>query len=166
MKPSIITNLLQLRTLVGFLGERSQFGWWPSAFFDAPSRRFLEPVFTNTVEVAQYHGMLEAARRFHDQHLDVGHYHLFRLPEELEQSLFAAINEPSGSELVRQITTSADDALSKLATIADSREIAAVGPTQIGTIANLSDRAAIPSIAAIYRDAFPSGRRAFPYLSE
>jgi len=43
MKESYLPTLLQMRLLVGFLGER-----------------------------AQYHGVLEAARRLHDEHLNVG----------------------------------------------------------------------------------------------
>lgn len=39
-----LTTLLQMRLLVGFLGERAQFGWWPTAFYEASSRLFLEPV--------------------------------------------------------------------------------------------------------------------------
>lgn len=40
--------ILQLRLLVGFLGERAQFGWWPTSFYEQSSRLFLEPVFPKT----------------------------------------------------------------------------------------------------------------------
>lgn len=72
MTPSNITTLLELRLLVGFLGERAQYAWWPTAFYEPSSRLFLEPVFAKTARLAQYHGVLEAARRLHDEHLNVG----------------------------------------------------------------------------------------------
>jgi hypothetical protein len=78
-------TLLKLRLTVGFLGERSQFAWWPTAYYEPSSRLFLEPVFSKTSRLAQYHGVLEAARRLHDEHLSAGSYHVFRLPEEIEE---------------------------------------------------------------------------------
>ena len=84
---SALSMLLEIRGPVGFLGECSQYGWWPTAFYEASSRPFLEPVFTKTARSAQYHGVVAAARRLHDEHLSVGSFHLFRLPEETEQDL-------------------------------------------------------------------------------
>ena len=69
MKESYLSTLLQLRLLIGFLGERAQFAWWPTAFYEPSSHLFLEPVFAKTSRLAQYHGVLEAARRLHDEHL-------------------------------------------------------------------------------------------------
>ena len=43
------------------------------------------------MRLAQYHGVSEAARRVHDEHLSVGSFHLFRLPEEMEQDLHALL---------------------------------------------------------------------------
>ncbi len=90
-KASNRPTLLELRLLVGFLGERAQFGWWPTGFYDASSRLFLEPVFAKTSRLAQYHGVVEAARLLHDEHLSVGSYHLFRMPEEIEQDLHSLL---------------------------------------------------------------------------
>lgn len=88
MKESYLSTLLQMRLLVGFLGERAQFGWWPTSFHEASSRLFLEPVFSKTSKLAQYHGVLEAARRIHDEHLSVGSY-LWR-----SASRFTAVASP------------------------------------------------------------------------
>lgn len=57
MNESYLSTLLQLRLLVGFLGECAQFGWWPTAFHEASSRLFLEPVFAKTSRLTQYHGV-------------------------------------------------------------------------------------------------------------
>ena len=94
-----LLRMLNLRLIVGYLGERSQFGWWATAFFDASSRAFPEPVFVKTRHLAKYHGVVEAARQLHDGHLSVAAYHLFRLPEELEQDLHVFMRD---SDKVRQ----------------------------------------------------------------
>ena len=87
-------ELLELRLLIAFLGERSQFAWWASSFFDNTSKPFLEPVFGKTAKLTQYHGAVEAARRVHDEHIGVGEvFHLFRMPEENEEDLHAAMRE-------------------------------------------------------------------------
>jgi hypothetical protein len=91
------TDIAADEAAVGFLGERAQFAWWPTAFYEPSSRNlFLEPVFSKTSRLAQYHGVLEAARRLHDEHLSVGSYHLFRLPEEVEQDLHAIVQSSAG----------------------------------------------------------------------
>jgi len=64
MNESYLSTVLQLRLLVGFLGERSQFAWWPTAFYETSSRLFLEPVFSKTSHLAQYHGVLEPLAGF------------------------------------------------------------------------------------------------------
>ena len=61
MKESYLPTLLQMRLLVGFLGERAQCAWWPTAFYEVSSRLFLEPVFSNTSRLAHFHGVFDAA---------------------------------------------------------------------------------------------------------
>ena len=88
--------IVRLRVIVGYLGEKAQFDWWQSGFFTPSSAAFLNPVFARTSALAQYHGVKEAARRLHDEHIGVGRmFHLFRLPETLEQSLFEFLKEPA-----------------------------------------------------------------------
>ena len=129
--------MLQLRLLVGFLGERAQFAWWPTAFFEQSSRLFLEPVFPKTSRLAQYHGVLEAARRIHDEHLSVGSFHLFRLREEVEQDLHTIVQGNVGEKLVSQTLQSKDAALEALKRVAAANVTASVGPVAIGSIKEL-----------------------------
>jgi hypothetical protein len=81
------------------------------------------------VSLAQYHGVLEAAaRRLHDEHLSVGSYHLFRLPEEVEQDLHAMVQSRVGDELASKTPQSKEaamDALKRLA--ADGQHVQRVG---------------------------------------
>lgn len=154
---------LQCRILVGFLGERSQFSWWSTAFFSAPSRNFLEPVFAKTVKLAQYHGVVEAARRQHDEHLNVGCYHLFRFPEEIEQDLHGMVKDSALDDLFGQVVTS-ESALGALASLANGQSRSAEGPTLIGSISELNSPDTVRQMARVYLAAYREGKRAFPYL--
>ena len=42
MQNNHLITLLRLRLLAGFLGERAQHAWWPTAFYEPSSRLFLE----------------------------------------------------------------------------------------------------------------------------
>jgi len=164
MKESYLPTLLHMRLLVGFLGERAQFAWWPTAFHEASSRLFLEPVFSKTGRLAQYHGVLEAARRLHDEHLSVGSYHLFRLPEEVEQDLHAIVQSSVGEELASQAPPSKEAALDTLRSLAATTSTSSVGPTVVGSIKDLDSTDTLKSIAAAYLSAFTQNAKTYPYL--
>lgn len=164
MKESYLPTLLQMRMLVGFLGERAQCAWWPTAFYEASSRLFLEPVFSKTSRLAQYHGVLEAARRLHDEHLSVGSYHLFRLPEEVEQDLHAIVQSSAGEELASQTPQSKEAALDALKCLATTSGTASVGPTAVGSINDIDSTDTLMAIAAAYLSAFAQDAKTYPYL--
>ena len=164
MKESYLPTLLQMRMLVGFLGERAQCAWWPTAFYEASSRLFLEPVFSKTSRLAQYHGVLEAARRLHDEHLSVGSYHLFRLPEEVEQDLHAIVQSSVGEELSSQSSQSKEAALQALKRLSAKNGTSGVGPAAVGNINDLDSTDTLKAIAAAYLSAFTQNARTYPYL--
>ena len=164
MKESYLTTLLQMRLLVGFLGERAQCAWWPTAFYEVSSRLFLEPVFSKTSRLAQYHGVLEAARRLHDEHLSVGSYHLFRLPEEVEQDLHAIVQSSEGEDLASQVPPSKEAALDALKRLAATSGTASVGPTAVGSIKDIDSTETLKAIAAAYLSAFTQDAKTYPYL--
>ncbi len=163
MKESYLPTLLQMRLLIGFLGERAQYDWWPTAFHEASSRLFLEPVFSKTSRLAQYHGVLEAARRLHDEHLSVGSYHLFRLPEEIEQDLHAAMQDSVGEELISQMPKNKETALEGLKRLAATSGTSNVGPTAVGSIKDIDSTDTLKSIAAAYLSAFTQHAKTYPY---
>ena len=156
--------ILQLRLLVGFLGERAQFGWWPTSFYEQSSRLFLEPVFSKTSRLAQYHGVMEAARRLHDEHLSVGSYHLFRLPEELEQDIHALMQSPNGENLTTRSPQTKEDALKAMAVLAPNAAKLAEGPKLIGGIDDIDSPNAIQLFAEAYLSAFQQNLKTYPYL--
>ena len=162
-KPCLPT-LLEMRLLVGFLGERAQCAWWPTAFYETSSRLFLAPVFSRTPRLAQYHGVLEAARRLHDEYLSVGSYHLFRLPEEVEQDLHKAVLSQVGEALAGRMPRNQEAALEALRRLAAANVRSSVGPTAVGSIGDLDSMDTLEAIAAAYLSAFTQNARAFPYL--
>lgn len=164
MKESHLSTLLQMRLIVGFLGERAQCAWWPTAFYEASSRLFLEPVFSKTFRLAQYHGVLEAARRLHDEHLSVGSYHLFRLPEETEQDLHAIVQGSGGEELASQVAQSKEAAMDALKRLAATSGASSLGPTAAGSIKDLDSTDTLKAIAAAYLSAFRQNAKTYPYL--
>ena len=164
MKECYLPTLLQMRMLVGFLGERAQYAWWPTAFYEASSRHFLEPVFSKTSRLAQYHGVLEAARRLHDEHLSVGSYHLFRLPEEVEQDLHAIVQSSAGEDLANPAPKGKEAALDELKRLAATSSSSSVGPTAVGSIKDLDSTDTLKAIAAAYLSAFNQNAKTYPYL--
>lgn len=157
-------QLLQLRLIVGFLGERSQFNWWPTAFFEASSQSFLEPVFSRTVHLARYHAVLEAAKQLHDNHLNMGCFHLFRLPEEVEQDLHILVKTGFGKEVAVHISDNQERALVLLSQISDKKAHVNEGPVAVGSILNLDSTETLNAIAAAYQSAFMKDTKTFPYL--
>lgn len=179
MKDDSLPTWLNLRLLVGYLGERAQCAWWPTAFYEPSGRLFLEPVFGKTARLAQYHGVLEAARRLHDDHLNVGSYHLFRLPEEVEQNLHALMERQVREVAAPPVPQNQETALAALQSLAlpgaASLDGAAAaqdpaapphreGPVAVGIIQNLHHPDTLASIAAAYGAAFSQGTKTYPYL--
>ncbi|KWT98895.1 MULTISPECIES: BrxE family protein [unclassified Variovorax] len=165
MSRPYLPTLLQLRLLTGYLGERAQLGWWPTAFYESSSRLFLEPVFAKSARLAQYHGVVEAARRQHDEHLSVGSYHLFRLPEEAEQDLHHLIRAPEGNEFASCPPASKDAALVSLQQLAGGTRLDKEGPTAVGNIHDLPTDDVLRKIAGVYWSAFNNQLKSYPYLA-
>lgn len=164
MKDTYLATLLQMRLLVGFLGERAQFAWWATSFFGDYSLRSLEFVTPKTSLLAQYHGVLEAARKLHDEHLNVGSYHLFRLPEEVEEDLHAMMQSSVGAELSKQVPQDKDAAMVALKSLIGTRLMATEGPTAVGKIEQLGAPDTLSAIAGGYFSAFSQNAKTYPYL--
>lgn len=161
----MLTDLLGLRILVGYLGEKHQFGWWDSSFFDPASIAFIQPVFTKTALLAQYHGAIEAARLVHDERLSNGCFHLFRLPEEIEQDLHALLLATTNDELQELVPISTEGAVGRLTSFAGSSTVHHSGPVSLGSIEQMNDKAFVEDFASSYLHAFANRSQVFPYVS-
>ena len=165
MTATSLPAILKTRLLVGYLGERSQHAWWPTAFHEVSSRLFLEPVFTRTFLLAQYHGVVEAACRLHDEHLSAGSYHLFRLPEEVEQDLHNLVQLSEADEFSLQYLSSKERALNCLKDIAGQASTKISGPIAIAQVSEPISPNVVKASAAAYLSAFINDTHVFPYLS-
>jgi hypothetical protein len=157
-------GVVALRLAVGLLGEREQASWWASAFTSSASSAFLGPVFGANVLQARYQGLVEAARRVHDERIGVGRaFHLFRLPESLEQQLHQtalAVGDGLNSVLASPAAASA-----ALASLADDGTESKSGPTLVGNTDALGDLLWVGKVATLYLAAIRGGVQCFPYFS-
>jgi hypothetical protein len=160
-------TLACLRVVVGFLGEREQYAWWQSSFFSAQSRAFLAPVFGRTQLLAQTTGVTQAAALVHDERIGVGRvYHLFRLPEDIEQSIHRVLQDAEVGRRIGALVAHKDAALQYLRAEARSAAGGGVGPTRIGDDRHLRDQGHWCDIAAQYVAAFAAGAEVYPYFTD
>ena len=168
-----IELLVSLRFTVGYLGERGQAGWWRSSFLSPEGRSFLNYAFVKTRPLAQYSGVTAAAARAHDERIGVGQhvYHLFRLPEALEQAAFRAMHD---ADLVAQFlpcVASREAAEEYLAVNAgevsrrgDAHDV--VGPIWVAATQGVYGSEAWARVAAVYLRGFRTGESVFPYFAD
>jgi hypothetical protein len=155
----------QLRLLVGYLGEKAQKNWWSTAFFDSSSRFFLEPVYARTTRLAQYNGVREAARRLHDEKIGTGNvFHLFRLPEEMEQDLHELMIDAPDQWFAELENQSA--ALNALRSLSSQTITISEGPQLMGSLDLFYDSRGSTTFAQSYFAAFEQGICSFPYLMD
>jgi hypothetical protein len=160
-------SLVALRIVVGYLGEREQYAWWSSSFFAAGSKAFLTPVFGRTHVLAQSTGVTRAASLVHDERIGFGNvYHLFRLPEDLEQAIHRALHDSDMGARVGALVANQATALDYLRTTAGPYTGAGIGPTRVGDTHELRQDALWSIVAANYSHAFESLSQIYPYFSE
>lgn len=160
----VARTIAELRILVGYLGELEP-SWWPSQFFSPSAAAFLAPVFTRTLLTAQCQGVTAAAARLHDEHIGVGRiFHLFRMPQGIEQAIAAGLAFSGFAEEVRPYLAHRESALARLSVLG-SQEIAPEGPVALGALAEDLDQQ-LRTIAGLYYDAFDKGNKSFPYFRE
>ena len=161
-----IRQLAVLRVAVGFLGEQSTPRWWTSSFCGNNGKAFLAPVFPRTYIHAQYQGVVSAAALVHDDRIGVGNvFHLFRLPEDLEQALQAIAKDEINAALA-DIMKDVESAMQFLRNYADGIKKTSQGPVKVGRLSALRDTTAWKDVAALYLNAYEHQRETFPFFSE
>ena len=167
MKVNHTHQIVGLRLAVGLLGEREQSAWWPSGFLGRHAQAFLNPVFGSKTRMAQYRGVTEAACRIHDERIGVGRvFHLYRLPETIEQQMAAALQEGSLPEDVTGCFDSTEWAESVLVDLEKGPAAAKPGPVRLGSTDMINSPDGVALLAATYRVAFHSGVKCYPYLTD
>jgi hypothetical protein len=159
-----IEQLIRLRTIIGYLGEKKQYNWWPSSFYSPSSDAFLDPVFTRTQAVARSTGVSRAASRVHDEYIGIGAvYHLFRLPERFEHRIVAHLQH---EENEGGIPTAQEAALAWMREYAVEISDTTVGPVRVGSIKQLQNEKIWREVAALYLYAFEMDTRIYPYFRD
>jgi hypothetical protein len=162
-----LQTLAKLRAVIGYLGEREQYAWWQSAFFSPDSPRFLAPAFGRTVLLAQCVGVARAAGLVHDERIGVGRvYHLFRLPEDMEQGMHEALHDLVLQREIAGIVAAKATALQYLRSRAGSNPGSGVGPVELGHARDLHDQRHWNAVAARYLGAFSAGVEVYPYFRD
>jgi hypothetical protein len=162
-----LEHLAILRAAIGYLGERDQYNWWSSAFFSSQSRAFLVPVFGRTPLLAQCSGVTGAAGLIHDDRIGVGRvFHLFRLPEDIEQGIHHALCQPEVGPRIATIVTETGAAMAYLRDVARMTGSAGIGPTRVGDTKSLREMRAWRNVAALYAHAFTAGGEVFPFFTD
>lgn len=158
-------DLAVLRAVVGYLGEKNQYNWWPSSFCAPTSHAFLTPVFARTPVLAQCTGVTTAAAVVHDRLIGIGRvYHLFRLPEDLEQAIHRALYDPDLCTRIVTLTSNKDTALAHLRAASATTVAPAVGPALIGDVVTLRSADAWSAATAHYLQAFAQNAQIYPYF--
>lgn len=167
MEIDLLERLALYRIVIGYLGEREQFGWWHSSFFTQGSSAFLSPVFSRTQLLAQCNGVTRAAALVHDERIGVGHvYHLFRLPEEIEQGIHQMLHDAALGETIQKTIFNKDATLDYLRKQSTVSSVSGLGPIRIGKVETLRDQKTWRIVIGKYLSAFENGEQIFPYYSD
>lgn len=162
---SRLQSLLALRLAVGLLGEKNNHDWWGSRFTVYGSRA-LHLSFPKSLRIAVFKATGEAALRVHQQVLDNQSHHLFRLHQELESSMRNLLQTEEGQALFDKVTANRESAEEVLDELAARYRQNAEGAANLGASSpdNVLDN--IGRMARIYKTAFDTGVKAFPYFSQ
>ena len=135
-------NWKALRLIIATLGEHHQ--WWPTKVISDKGEDFLDYVLPKTKTSAVYQLATEIGRLEHDKHVTAGRYHIFRLTQKIEESMFHELkNTESSFDQLDQ-----DKALQILKEMTSGISInASKGPVLIGNHEELNDLSLFQSIA-------------------
>ena len=121
-------------------------------------------MFSRTQALARLSGVSRAAGRVHDEYIGVGTvYHLFRLPERLEQRIVTHLQQ---EPVPNNLPTTTEDALAWLRQYAPDTPVATMGPVRVGDIQQVQAKASWPEVAALYLYAFEMNARIYPYFRD
>jgi hypothetical protein len=119
-------------------------------------------VFNCHVALGRLNGAVESARQYHDKAIGLGRvFHLFRLPEIMEQDISEALQAAPP-----ELPQSAQDARAVLETYGAGNSEIAAGPIKTGSVLSITDTQHIALIARAYRLSLERGAPTLPYFSE
>lgn len=165
-KSQQLKQLAFLRVAVGFIGEKATPRWWASSFCGTNGEAFLGPVFQRTFTHAQYQGVVAAAALVHDDRIGVGSvFHLFRLPEDMEQELHMISKDKIGVSFA-EIIKDVESAKQFLRDYGSGIKKVSQGPVRIGKLSALRTPSVWKDVATFYINVFEHNREIFPFFSD
>ncbi|HNT54856.1 MAG TPA: BrxE family protein, partial [Anaerolineaceae bacterium] len=103
----------------------------------------------------------------HDERIGVGHvYHLFRLPEDLEQSIHQLLQEPAFTQSLPRLVAQRAEALENLRRLGSGTEKVDPGPQLIGPTNALRDIKFLRRAVGFYSAGFSHNTPVFPYFTD
>jgi hypothetical protein len=164
-KTDLFETYVRLRTLVAYLGEKQQLGWWDTSYLNPTGRKYLEINFPRSALAAGVAAAGSAAKRLHDARIGRSRvYHLFRLPFQVEQRVHGRFMR-ADAQLLWDTLQGADKALRELRGLAEATLEAPEGPVQVGTERHILSERGVSELAKHYLSAFTRRRVCLPYFT-
>lgn len=159
----LINKLIQLRTIIGFLGERTQFNWWDTQFLGETAFGYLELNFPRTRFSAALQSVSEAAKRVHDERIGKGKVnHLFRMTAHYEYQIANYLRITSEDKFLKFLENK-EIALGCLPGFINGESPTNQGPIRINGDSFFTVKG-LDNVAAYYSHAFASNIKSFPYI--
>lgn len=156
----LIEQFILLRLQVAYAGEASKPGWWPTACLTAGAALDFKALFADAAPAVAWQLSSQAACQAHDKWLSGMDYHLFRLPEGLEEAIYHTGLQLSSTQA--QALLAQKEAL---LAAPEAQGNPATGPHRLGSSADLLTGNALPALRACYAAAFAEGTQVFPYFT-
>ncbi|MFD3000436.1 BrxE family protein [Pontibacter toksunensis] len=155
-----VNNWILLRQLVILSGEYSN--WWPTNILSANGEEFLGYALPKTKKSATLHLASQICQVNHDKHIGPGKYHLFRLPQKMEENIFTELR----SFISNDGTLTQEEVLSELRRLTGDISTETIkGPVLVGHNTELGDDSILKTFARHYYEAFKNNYSTFPYLN-
>lgn len=156
----LVEQFLLLRLQVAYAGEASTPSWWPTSCLTADAALDFKHLFADAAPAVAWQLSSQAACQAHDKWLSGMDYHLFRLPEGLEEAIYyTGLQLPLAQA---QQWLSEKDALRAVPT---TTATLATGAQRLGSSADLLSGSALPALRACYGAALRGGVQVFPYFT-
>ena len=155
----LVEQFLLLRLQVASAGEASVPAWWPTTCLTTDAALDFKHLFADAAPAVAWQLSSQAACQAHDKWLSGMDYHLFRLPEGLEEAIYHTGLQLPVAQAQQWLTEKTAFAT------ATANTAPATGPQRLGSSADLLSGAALPALRACYGAAFQGGVQVFPYFT-
>jgi hypothetical protein len=156
----LVEQFLLLRLQVAYAGEASVPSWWPTSCLTADAALDFKHLFADAAPAVAWQLSSQAACQAHDKWLSGMDYHLFRLPEGLEEAIYYTGLQLPVAQAQRWLQEK-----EALRAVPATTAALATGPQRLGSSTDLLSGAALPALRACYSAAFQGGVQVFPYFT-